>query len=154
MKKGFVFFIAYSLIASVNAAENLAIGFWKTIDDVTGKPKAIVQISENHDKTLSGRIIKIYPRRGYDQNELCEACSGIKHNQRIVGMEFLEKLTQDPEHHERWSNGTILDPHNGKLYSASLRVMDHGNKLYVRGYVGLPLLGRTQIWEKVENPAV
>ena len=47
--------------------ENSPIGYWKTIDDVTGKPKAIVQIWEQPDQSLAGRILKIFPRPGHDQ---------------------------------------------------------------------------------------
>src|SRR5436190_4651967 len=89
------------LLPAVFAASN-AIGYWKTIDDVTGKPKAIVQIWQTSDQTLSGRILKIWPRPGYDQNELCQACRGANHNQRIVGMVILNGLQQSKDDANRW----------------------------------------------------
>ena len=46
----------------------------------------------------------------------------------------------------RWSGGQILDPHNGKTYKVRLSLEDNGQKLDVRGYVGMPMLGRTQTW--------
>ena len=49
-----------------------------------------------------------------------------------------------------WDGGDILDPNNGKTYKVRLTPMDGGKKLEVRGYIGTPLLGRTQTWIRVE----
>ena len=46
--------------------------------------------------------------------------------------------------------GEILDPNNGKVYKVRLKPADGGKKLDVRGYIGAPLLGRTQTWIRVE----
>lgn len=129
------------------------IGYWKTIDDVTGKPKAIVQISEKKDKTLVGQILKIYPDPGVDENEICTACSGNKHNKRIVGMTILEGLTQNKDQANEWNGGKILDPKNGKEYHCLVQAVDQGQKLNVRGYIGIALFGRSQTWLRVDNIA-
>ena len=50
----------------------------------------------------------------------------------------------------RCRRGEILDPNNGKTYRVRLRLVDGGGKLDVRGYIGTPLLGRTQTWIRVE----
>lgn len=130
---------------------NSPVGLWKTIDDVTGKPKAIVEISETPTHTLQGKIIKIFPRPGYDQNELCTECRGPKHNRRIVGMVILEGLRADRDNPGRWNGGEILDPHNGKTYKSTIHLTNKNQKLNVRGYIGLPLFGRSQIWNRVET---
>lgn len=127
------------------------IGYWKTIDDVTGKPKAIVEIWQQSDSTLSGRIIKLFPRPGYDQYSLCKACEGELHNQRIVGMVFLKNLVQSQNDSLQWAKGEILDPKNGKIYQSSLRLSKNGQNLLVRGYIGLPLFGRTQTWVRISD---
>lgn len=134
-----------------NNAKETPIGLWKTIDDVTGKPKAIVQISETTDKMLVGKILKIFPQPGHDQNELCTACEGDRHNQRIVGMVFLEKLKQNVDNKKIWSGGEILDPKNGKVYHCNVNIADNAEKLNVRGYIGLPLFGRTQTWVRAND---
>ena len=46
-----------------------------------------------------------------------------------------------------WSGGEILDPEQGSVYRASLHV-DRDGRLDVRGYIGVSLLGRTQVWER------
>lgn len=131
---------------------NSPVGYWKTIDDKTGKPKAIVQIWETPRLVLYGRILKIYPSPGYDQNELCTACSGSRHNQRIVGMVILNGFTQSQNNPQEWSGGEILDPKNGKTYHSYMETIDNGSRLNVRGYVGMPVFGRSQTWIRVSSP--
>jgi len=134
-------------IAATNASP---VGLWKTIDDVTDKPKAIIHITEAQDHTLQGSIVKIFPRPGHDQNELCSACKGLKHNQRIVGMTILEGLRPDHKSPGYWKGGKILDPKNGKTYHSTLQLVDD-KTLSVRGYVGIPLFGRSQTWHRVSS---
>jgi uncharacterized protein (DUF2147 family) len=45
-----------------------------------------------------------------------------------------------------YEDGTIYDPKNGKTYSCIIR--QKGNKLSVRGYIGVSLIGRTTTWTK------
>jgi uncharacterized protein (DUF2147 family) len=49
-----------------------------------------------------------------------------------------------------WEGGNILDPNNGTVYKLRLTPIEGGKKLEVRGYVGTPLLGRTQTWVRVQ----
>lgn len=68
-----------------------------------------------------------------------------KRNQEIVGLVILNDFTFDSDDKE-WSNGTIYDPKNGKTYSCT--ITKSGDKLNVRGYVGISMIGRTAIWTK------
>ncbi|WP_162786208.1 DUF2147 domain-containing protein [Polynucleobacter necessarius] len=49
-----------------------------------------------------------------------------------------------------WSDGKILDPEEGEVYRVKI-VTEDGKKMDVRGYIDVPLLGRTQVWHKVEQ---
>ena len=129
--------------------DNSPTGYWQTIDDVTGKPQAIVQIWETSSKILQGRIIKLLNKE--DEKKLCQACNGDKHNQPILGMLILDKLKFDTSN--KWDQGNILDPDNGKIYRCTVRLSDNGQKLNVHGYIGFPLFGRSQIWLRV-NPDI
>ena len=155
MKKMIGMFVAIVVFGLMQhtafAAADAAKGLWKTTDDVTGKPKAIVMMTETPGHTLQGTIVKIFPRPGFDQNELCTACKGRLHNQRIVGMTILTDLTADQENHGRWNGGEILDPHNGKTYRCTIQLTDQDQKMNVRGYIGLPLFGRSQVWQLVKS---
>lgn len=48
----------------------------------------------------------------------------------------------------RWGKGTIYDPNNGKTYRCTI-TMKSEDKIKVRGFIGISLLGRTEIWPRV-----
>ncbi|MEK6627454.1 MAG: DUF2147 domain-containing protein [Bdellovibrionota bacterium] len=120
-------------------------GKWKTIDDETKQPKSIIFIFEQDGK-LFGKIEKLYKKPEEDQNPKCDKCSGDKKDQLIIGMQILNDLKKDSD--TEWSGGKILDPNNGKTYSCKIELIEKGNKIKLRGFIGFSLLGRTQIWER------
>ncbi|HSW69743.1 MAG TPA: DUF2147 domain-containing protein [Gammaproteobacteria bacterium] len=141
-----------SLSTTIFAAENITstdspIGYWKTIDDITGKPKSIVQIWRDQNHLLMAKIIKIFPDNQANQNKICVACRGEKHNRPIVGMVIMSGLKSAEN---QWTSGHILDPENGKTYKCKARLTEKGKRLNVQGYIGLPLFGRSQTWERVD----
>lgn len=120
------------------------VGTWRTIDDATGKPKSIVQVYATDNGTLQARVLQVLdPEKG--PNPLCDACEGKNHNQPVVGMVIAWGLRH---HGSRWDDGRILDPGNGKVYSARMTPGADGKTLEVRGYIGMPMLGRTQVWQR------
>lgn len=123
------------------AAAKAPVGTWVTTDDRTGKKRSEVRLSLNQGE-VSGKIVRVYAEKG--DTGVCKSCPGKFRNQPIKGIQFLWGLKENSD--GSWSGGEILDPKSGKIYHA--RMMQKGNKLYVRGYVGLPFLGRTQIWER------
>jgi uncharacterized protein (DUF2147 family) len=121
------------------ADEPSPVGLWKTISDTTGKPSGIVEVFLR-DGEYTGRIVQSLER---DAAAVCEQCTDARKDQPIVGMVFLSGLKRSGD---EYSGGEILDPHNGKVYRARMRLADGGAKLEVRGYIGISLLGRTQTW--------
>ncbi|MFL9924650.1 DUF2147 domain-containing protein [Herbaspirillum lusitanum] len=135
------------LLACTSAwADGSPVGLWKNIDDATGKPKALIRISESEGE-LKGKIEKLFRAPEEDQNPRCEKCEGDLKDQPIIGMTILSGLKKDGDD---YSGGQILDPANGKLYKSKLSVIEGGKKLNVRGYIGMPMLGRTQTWVREE----
>jgi uncharacterized protein (DUF2147 family) len=132
--------LAFSSLAS--AADSPA-GRWQTIDDETGKPKSIVEIQQAADGTLTGKVAEIL-KSDQGSNPVCSQCEGERKDQPITGMTILQDLKPDGE--QVWSNGTILDPAKGKTYRAKAKLLEGGDKLEVRGYLGIEALGRTQTW--------
>lgn len=124
-------------------------GYWRTIDDVTGQAKSIVRISIKGGQ-LFGQVVKLYPRPG--MLEVCEACQGSMRNKPIRGMTVMYNLKQSSKDPSVWDKGSILDPKNGKVYHCYVQISPSGNELNVRGYVGMPLFGRTQTWQRVSGP--
>lgn len=142
-------FICSCVLSVVHASSmSSPIGYWKIIDDLTGKPKSIVQIWKTNDQLLMGKVVKIFSPLGHHYSSfICTHCSGLQHNQPVVGMLVLNGL-KAKDH--QWEEGSILDTDNGRTYSCALRLSDNGKKLKVQGYIGLPLFGRSQIWERVD----
>ncbi|HMH69260.1 MAG TPA: DUF2147 domain-containing protein [Pinirhizobacter sp.] len=121
------------------------VGTWKTIDDKTGQPKALVQITEAGGK-LEGKIIKVL-KSDDGPNPVCKACDGERKDKPVEGMTILWGLAKDGD---EWNGGQILDPKNGKIYKAKMSLDDGGRKLNVRGYIGFSLMGRSQVWQRQE----
>jgi uncharacterized protein (DUF2147 family) len=134
-----------TLLSFTLMAQTSPIGKWKTIDDGTKKPKSIVEIFEQ-DGVLYGKIEKLFRGPEEDQNPKCDKCSGDKKDQLIIGMQILNGLKKDSDN--KWSGGEILDPKNGKTYSCKAELIEGGQKLKLRGFIGFSLLGRTQVWER------
>ncbi|RXZ34064.1 DUF2147 domain-containing protein [Oxalobacteraceae bacterium CAVE-383] len=136
----------FAMPAIATAAEASPVGLWKTIDDESGKPKSLVRITEN-DGELSGRIEKLFRAPDQDQDPKCVKCEGALKDQPIIGMTILTGLKKDGD---GYSGGRIVDPASGKTYKSKLTVAEDGRKLNLRGYIGVPMLGRTQIWLREE----
>jgi uncharacterized protein (DUF2147 family) len=119
-------------------------GKWKTIDEKTGKVKSIVAIREQ-DGQLYGTIETLFDPPV--PHPTCYLCSGAKKDMPLVGLQVLWGFHLDGS---QWSGGQVLDPETGKIYRASLALEDGGKKLRLHGYVGIPLLGRTQYWTRTE----
>jgi uncharacterized protein (DUF2147 family) len=123
-------------------AQNSPVGKWRTIDDKTGKVKSIVEIYDAGNGSLSGRVLQVL-NSDKGPNPLCDACKGDKHNKPVTGMVIAWGLRHEGK---TWDGGKILDPNNGKVYSAKMTPIEGGQKLEVRGYMGFSLLGRSQTW--------
>lgn len=125
-------------------AQQSPVGTWTTIDDETGKPKSIVEISQAADGSLVGTVAEVLQsEQGPDP--VCSKCSGERKDQPVEGMQIIWDVTQKGD---SWTGGKILDPASGKTYSVKMQTADNGNKLEVRGFMGFSLLGRTQVWER------
>jgi uncharacterized protein (DUF2147 family) len=125
--------------AGVAQSLDTPVGLWKNIDDETKQPKALIRIVEQGG-ALVGRIEKILTDKA---DAVCEKCSDDRKGKPVQGMTILTGLKKDGD---EWNGGEILDPNNGKVYKAKVKLADAGRKLDVRGFVGIALVGRTQTW--------
>ena len=117
-------------------------GKWTSIDDNSGQPRSVIEITERTGKFF-GKVIKIYSKPGEDPDPICDKCSedDPRFKQKVIGMEIMKELTKEGE---EFANGHILDPENGKVYRC--KVWIEGKVLKVRGYWG-PFF-RTQTWRQ------
>lgn len=142
LKPGATVLTALLSLSALVHAEESPTGLWKSIDDKSGKPKALIRITESGGE-LQGKIEKLFLEGDADKNPKCDKCEGVNKDQPIIGMTILFGLKKDGD---EYNGGKILDPGNGKLYSSKLSVIDNNKKLNVRGYIGVPFMGRTQTW--------
>ena len=136
--------VLLSLCIMASALAGTPVGRWKTYDDKTGQVHGLVEITEEQG-LLKGRILKSYDP--LKPNPTCDLCEGEAKGKPVLGLVFLWGLKPDGE---EFKGGFILDPDNGKVYKAKLSLEEGGRKLRVRGFIGISLIGRTQIWVREE----
>lgn len=130
--------MAFSLLGVLSFAQ--IEGKWKTIDDETGKAKSYVEITKKDGKYY-GKVVQLLIKPAEPN---CSKCKDDRKGKPILGLEIIRGLVKDGD---EFSGGTITDPKSGKTYKCT--ITRDGDKLNVRGYVGLSAFGRTQTWHKV-----
>lgn len=137
--------VLFAFASSAVLAQGTPAGLWRTIDDKTRVVRSQVRIIEINGE-YEGRIEKILTRLPDDDPEnLCRACEGARKDKPVIGMTILWGLKKDGD---QYGGGEILDPKNGRIYRCKMKLLDGGKKLEVRGFIGVSLLGRSQIWER------
>ena len=134
------------MVVSSLAAADSPVGTWRSIDDKTKRERSIITITEENGE-LKGVVDKLFDQPGDDPAHLCKECKGERKDKPIIGMTILWGLKKDGD---TWGGGEILDPHNGKTYRCKMTLSEDGKSLNVRGFIGISLLGRTQIWHRVQ----
>ncbi len=119
-------------------------GIW-----LTGDKDGHVQIEPCGD-AFCGKLVWVKPEKDVkvplDKNNPDPALR----SQPLKGLQILKDLTWDGD--SLWEGGTIYDPKSGKTYHVKVTLVDDGT-LKLRGYVGIPLFGRTDVWHRVQEPA-
>jgi uncharacterized protein (DUF2147 family) len=139
--------IALSLFCSSAMAQNIE-GVWRYMDDKTGEAKGLVKIEQQVDGTYAGKVLKATPRQGYTPKEFCTHCPAPYTNQPIIGMQVISNLKSVDQ--VNYTDGKILDPVSGKIYKLKGKLNVSGKKLFLRGYMGVSAVGRSQTWLRVE----
>lgn len=143
----YVTFFALLLGALLTAqASDSPVGLWRTIDDKTGKEKSLVRVVEVNGE-FKASIEKLFREPHEEQNPNCDKCPGDRKNKPVLGMTIMTGLKKTGSEYE---GGEILDPANGKIYRCKMWTAEGGKKLNVRGFVGVAVLGRTQVWLREE----
>jgi len=125
--------------ANLVLAGESPVGKWKTVDEKNGKVMSEVEIYEQGGKVF-GKIASLTEPNDKDgKPKICVKCTGSEKDKPVVGLVILKDLSASGD---RYKGGTIMDPEDGKVYTAEIWVED--GKLKVRGYVGF--FYRTQTW--------
>lgn len=137
--------IVFSFVALMFATLSYAQieGKWRTIDDETGKPKSIVEITKKSDGKYYGRIIQLLIK---PEHNTCVDCTDDRKNKPILGLEIIRGLKKSGS---EFSGGTIVNPKGGKEYGC--KITRSGDKLNVKGSLkSFSFIGKTQTWELVK----
>lgn len=144
MKK-FAFVALSSVLATSAFAADLNNTQWRTVDDETGKAKALVEFSKSSNGTYTATIKKLLDPKA--KTAVCTECSQSK-NKPIEGLDIVQNLKLDKGN--KYTGGTILDPKSGKTYKMNAEMASNGKTLKVRGFIGVAALGRNQTWHRVK----
>jgi len=119
------------------------VGYWQTISDVTGQPQSIVRVYESGGK-LFARVEKVLVTEGVP--DTCVKCRDDRKDAPLVGLVIMRNMRNAGDDYR---DGDILDPESGKVYKCRLTLDSTGQRLTVRGFIGISLFGRSQVWHRV-----
>ncbi len=147
MKPSFQLLIALCVLAVASNAwadKDSIVGVW-----LTEKGQGKIQIFKCGDN-YCGKTVWISPSVFPNPKEKKDVNNpdASKRNRKVWGMTMLWGLKYDGD--DRWKNGIIYDPDRGITFNCRARLVDSGNTLKFRGYLKIPLLGKTTTWTRVK----
>lgn len=127
-----------------------AVGLWEQVGD-DGRVSGWFQIYDRGDGIYEGKLVKMFHRPGEPTNPICTRCPGEQRNQPTLGLTLIKGMKREGN---SFVNGSILDPRDGNVYNARMDLSPDGQRLMMRGFLGIELFGQTQTWRRLPESAM
>lgn len=122
-------------------------GYWRTAGG-----NGIIQIMRcGADDVLCGKLawFRIRPDSPNPQGLDLKNPNPAERNRSLCGLTFMYGFK--PTGREEWGGGRVYDAESGNTYDAKMALRPDGN-LDLHGYIGISLLGRSEIWTRYTQP--
>jgi len=140
-----LFLLGILILVSCKVNSQSILGEWKTIDDISGNPKSILEVYETGGR-IYGKVQRILEKG--KENAKCIKCEGELKDKPVVGMLIMNGLKNKRK--EEYRGGESQGPENGRKYRCKIWLNPKNpNELKVRGYIAF--FYRTQTWMRVKK---